>query len=61
MHLLIKAGSTLRLAAHIADVHGMPLCGLNLKLADWHLSERLNMSLLVCGICKRKHAKETST
>ena len=58
MHLLIKVGSTLRLAAHIADVLGAPLCGLNLKLADWHLVDVMETAPLICGICKRKQAKK---
>jgi len=61
MQLLIKTGSRLRLAAHIPDVHGKPLCRLNLKLIDWYLFDRLDTSLLICGLCKRKQAKEPGT
>jgi hypothetical protein len=57
MHLLIKISSKIALAAHIPDAHGLPLCGLNLKLADWHLADRLDTLPLICGICKRKQAK----
>jgi hypothetical protein len=60
MHLLIKTSSRLRLAAHIPDVHGMPLCGLNLKLIDWLISDLLDMPF-ICRSCKRKQAKETGT
>ena len=58
MHLLIKTSSHLRLAAHIPDVHGMPLCGLNLKLIDWLISDLLDMPF-ICRSCTRKQAKET--
>ena len=58
MHLLIKTSSRLRLAAHIPDVQGMPLCGLNLKRIDWRISDVLDMPF-ICRSCTRKQAKET--
>ena len=61
MHLLIKLGSPLRLAAHIPAAHGGPLCGVNLKRADWHLADWMDTAPLICGNCKRKQAKEVST
>ena len=60
MHLLIKTSSRIRLAAHIPDVHGTPLCGVNLKLADWLIFDLLDTPF-ICRSCKRKQEKETAT
>ena len=60
MHLLIKTSSRLRLAAHIPDVHGMTLCGLNPKRIEWRISDLLDIPF-VCRSCTRKQAKETGT
>jgi hypothetical protein len=45
--------------AHIPDAHGSPICLVKLKLADWHLSDQMNTSRIICANCKQKQAKAT--
>jgi hypothetical protein len=56
MRLLVKGSGTNGLAKHIADAAGQPLCGNNLKLADWHIEEPASLAGIICAQCRRIQA-----
>jgi hypothetical protein len=56
MQLLVKGSGMAGLAKHIADAKGAPLCGNNLKLADWHIEEHSAPTGVICAQCRRIYA-----
>ena len=61
--LLVKGSGMNGLAKHIANVKGAPLCGNNLKLADWHIEQHTTATGVICYQCRRIAAavvKETN-
>jgi hypothetical protein len=58
MRLLVKARDRLGLAAHIPDLAGQPLCGIQLNPATWHIEEPRSLGLTICKNCRREQAKQ---